>query len=232
LVNGSSPVQGSQTLARGLRTIALIADSPDGLTGTEVSRALGVHQSIAYRLLQTLVQFDVVRKDLDNHYRVGLSMISLAESATGGLRAIARVPLQQLAESTSCSAWLFLENRDDAVAVLAVQPGPFQNSSRFVEGSRHPLQRGSAGYALLSLRPAAPDDLPQVVTARELGYAMSRGEITPSAWGLAAPVPLIDNAVRACVNLAGSSEQQLMDATPALMATVVDIAHLVQSDQS
>lgn len=209
-------VQGSQTLARGLRTIEIIAEAPDGLAGAEIARALDVHQSIAYRLLQTLVQFDVVRRDPDNRYRVGLTTIRLAESATGGLRSVARPVLETLAEETGCSSWLFVESGENAVAVLAVEPGPFSSSSRFAEGSRHPLTRGAAGYALLSLRPPSSDDLPPVLEARVVGYAVSHGEIAPAAWGLGVPVDLSAMSVRACIHVAGRSEEQVLAAVPAV----------------
>ena len=53
---------GSQTLARGLAALQLVATSPTGLTVQEVADDIGVHRTIAYRLLSTLAQFRMVAK--------------------------------------------------------------------------------------------------------------------------------------------------------------------------
>ena len=45
---------GSQTLARGLNALQLVADAPAGLTVQQVAEGIGVHRTIAYRLLATL----------------------------------------------------------------------------------------------------------------------------------------------------------------------------------
>ena len=51
---------GSQTLARGLNALQLVADAPSGLTVQQVANGVGVHRTIAYRLLATLSQFRLV----------------------------------------------------------------------------------------------------------------------------------------------------------------------------
>ncbi len=42
---------GSQTLARGLNALQLVAEAPSGLTVQQVADGVGVHRTIAYRLL-------------------------------------------------------------------------------------------------------------------------------------------------------------------------------------
>jgi DNA-binding IclR family transcriptional regulator len=60
---------GSQTLARGLSVLQAIATSRVGLTVQEVADHVGVHRTIAYRLLSTLAQFRLVGKGEDGRYR-------------------------------------------------------------------------------------------------------------------------------------------------------------------
>ena len=48
---------GSQTLARGLSALQMVADSPSGLTVQQLADRVGVHRTIAYRLLSTLAEF-------------------------------------------------------------------------------------------------------------------------------------------------------------------------------
>lgn len=53
---------GSQTLARGLAALQLVASSRTGLTAQQVADDIGVHRTIAYRLLTTLAQYRMVAK--------------------------------------------------------------------------------------------------------------------------------------------------------------------------
>ncbi|MDN5755801.1 MAG: helix-turn-helix domain-containing protein, partial [Micrococcaceae bacterium] len=51
-----NPPAGSpaQTLSRGLRALEIITDRPEPPTIAELADELGVHRSIAYRILRTL----------------------------------------------------------------------------------------------------------------------------------------------------------------------------------
>ncbi|MET0901279.1 MAG: helix-turn-helix domain-containing protein, partial [Mycobacterium sp.] len=53
---------GSQTLARGLAALQAVAGSPGGLTVQQVADKVGVHRTIAYRLLGTLAQYRFIAK--------------------------------------------------------------------------------------------------------------------------------------------------------------------------
>ena len=65
----------SQTLDRGLRVLKLLADTDHGLTVTELSHKLGVNRTVVYRLLATLEQHALVRRDLGGRARVGLGVL-------------------------------------------------------------------------------------------------------------------------------------------------------------
>ena len=58
-----SPVETSQTLGRGLRLLELLADAPDGRTVSDLATELGVGRTVVYRLLATLEEFGLVRRD-------------------------------------------------------------------------------------------------------------------------------------------------------------------------
>lgn len=70
----------SQTLDRGLRVLKLLADTDHGLTVTELSNKLGVNRTVVYRLLATLEQHALVRRDLGGRARVGLGVLRLGRS--------------------------------------------------------------------------------------------------------------------------------------------------------
>ncbi len=72
----------SQTLDRGLRVLKLLADTDHGLTVTELSHKLGVNRTVVYRLLATLEQHALVRRDLGGRARVGLGCWGSAARCT------------------------------------------------------------------------------------------------------------------------------------------------------
>jgi DNA-binding IclR family transcriptional regulator len=69
----------SQTLDRGVRVLKLLADSERGLTVTELAARLEVNRTVVYRLLATLEQHGLVRRDLGGRARVGLGVLRLAQ---------------------------------------------------------------------------------------------------------------------------------------------------------
>lgn len=72
----------SQTLDRGLRVLKLLADTDHGLTVTELSVRLGVNRTVVYRLLATLEQHALIRRDLGGRAQVGLGVLRLGGRST------------------------------------------------------------------------------------------------------------------------------------------------------
>lgn len=73
----------SQTLARGLAALRLIATSRNGLTIREVADYLGVHRTIAYRLLNTLADRRFAAKGDDGRYRLAADTVHACTAAGG-----------------------------------------------------------------------------------------------------------------------------------------------------
>ena len=61
-------------------------------------------------------------------------------------------------------------------------------------GTRHTLEVGAPGIAILAGRPEAAGDNDHVREARRIGYAITRGELQEGAVGCSAPVPSIAGA--------------------------------------
>jgi DNA-binding IclR family transcriptional regulator len=104
------------------------------------------------------------------------------------VQAAAFPELTRLAARARATAFLAVRDGDDAVTVASVEPphGPAHVAYR--PGSRHPVDRGAPGLALLAgARPRA-GERPEVALARERGYATSRGEVIPGLESVAAPV--------------------------------------------
>lgn len=168
----------SQTLDRGLKVLKLLADTDHGLTVTELSTKLGVNRTVVYRLLATLEQHSLVRRDLGGRARVGLGVLRLGRQVHPLVREAALPALRALAEDIGATAHLTLVDGTEALAVAVVEPTWTDYHVAYRAGFRHPLDRGAAGRAILSARRTPPDDL---------GYTLTHGELEAGASGAAAP---------------------------------------------
>ncbi|WP_395570963.1 IclR family transcriptional regulator [Streptomyces sp. BK79] len=174
----------SQTLDRGLRVLKLLADTDHGLTVTELSHKLGVNRTVVYRLLATLEQHALVRRDLGGRARVGLGVLGLGRQVHPLVREAAMPALRSLAEDIGATAHLTLVDGAEALAVAVVEPTWTDYHVAYRAGFRHPLERGAAGKAILSARqqgqPAEGEERP--------GYTLTHGELEAGACGAAAPL--------------------------------------------
>ncbi|WP_031524725.1 IclR family transcriptional regulator [Streptomyces sp. NRRL F-5123] len=146
----------SQTLDRGLRVLKLLADTDHGLTVTELASKLGVNRTVVYRLLATLEQHSLVRRDLGGRARVGLGVLGLAHQVHPLLREAALPALRSLAEDIGATAHLTLVDGSEALAVAVVEPTWTDYHVAYRTGFRHPLDRGAAGRAILAGRGMQP----------------------------------------------------------------------------
>ncbi|GAB3010430.1 helix-turn-helix domain-containing protein [Streptomyces pseudoechinosporeus] len=171
----------SQTLDRGLRVLKLLADTDHGLTVTELSSKLGVNRTVVYRLLATLEQHALVRRDLGGRARVGLGVLRLGRQVHPLVREAALPALRSLAEDIGATAHLTLVDGTEALAVAVVEPTWTDYHVAYRAGFRHPLDRGAAGKAILAARAAAG-------TLADPGYTLTHGELEAGASGAAAPL--------------------------------------------
>ena len=192
---------GNQTLARGLRVLLEIADSKRGLSVQEVGESLGVHRSIAYRLLQTLVDSGLVARSREGLYIPGARLATLADAYLPNLRDVAMPVMRSLADRLQATISMFVEEGNEAVAVTMVEPTTAPHHIAFRPGMRTPLTLGAAGYAILASRPPVPGEPPAVTLARERGYARSHEEIEAGQYAVAAWIPMEGAGAQACLNL-------------------------------
>jgi DNA-binding IclR family transcriptional regulator len=197
---------GSQTLARGLNALQLVADSPAGLTVQQVADGIGVHRTIAYRLLATLAQFRFIAKGEDGRYRPAAGLAMLGASFDRNVRQLSVPILRALADELGTTVSLLIAEGDQQVAVAVIVPHQVAYQLAFHEGSSYPLDRGAAGIALLSSLPPRPDERDLVVSAREQGWVITHGEIEPNTYGLAVAVRRDAPSPPTCINLISHRE--------------------------
>jgi DNA-binding IclR family transcriptional regulator len=172
----AKPTETAQTLDRGLRLLHLVADAPGGLTVTEAAARLGVGRAVIYRLAGTLTEHGMIRRDGGGRLRLGVGLLQLARRAQPLLADGALPALRRLAERVGATAHLTVAEGGEAVALAVVEPSWTAFHVAYRTGSRHPLERGAAGRAILAGRKGRS------------GPVTTSGELQPGAHGVAAPV--------------------------------------------
>ena len=218
---------GSQTLARGLTALQLVADAPAGLTVQQVADGVGVHRTIAYRLLATLSQFRFVAKGEDGRYRPAAGLAILGASFDRNVRQLSLPTLRALADDLGTTVSLLVAEGDQQVAVAVIVPTQVAYQLAFHEGSRYPLDRGAAGIALLASMPARPDERDLVARAREQGWVITHGEIEPNTYGLAVPVQRPAPSPPTCINLISHREDVVMRGQGAVIKAAKELSALL-----
>ena len=206
------PAETSQTLDRGLRVLAVLAGSPGGLTVTELAGRLEVNRTVVYRLVSTLEQHALVRKDTRGRLHVGLGVLHLASAVQPALRDVAVPVLRRLAEEVGCTAHLTVADGEEALALAVVEPSWTDFHVSYRVGARHPLTQGAAGKAI------------GLVERDEAAYAVTSGELQTGARGLAAPVRGVDGlrASVGVVTLDGAIDEDVV--APQVIAAAAAVA--------
>lgn len=187
--DGAGPRGESKTLNNGIRILKVIAAHPRGLGVTDLARAVGVHRTVAYRLLGTLERHGLVAQDDDGRYRLGLAVVELSAAARSDLGSAAHEALGRLADSTGATAVLSQLDGDDVVCCFVVEPGTSQPHVAYRVGLRSPGADSEHGLAILSGRPYQDGEAPAVTAGRESGYVAQPEGSDRAPWGLAAPIP-------------------------------------------
>ncbi|MBU8810428.1 IclR family transcriptional regulator [Mycolicibacterium goodii] len=218
---------GSQTLARGLTALQAIADAPGGLTVQQVADHLGAHRTIAYRLLATLSQFRYVAKGEDGRYRPAAALAVLGSSFDNNVRQLAIPTLRALADELGTTVSLLVAEGDQQVAIAVIVPTQVYYQLSFHEGSRHPLDRGAAGVALLSSMPPRPGERDLVRQTREQGWVITHGEIEPNTYGLAVPVRRRPPSPPTCINLISHREDVVLGGKDAVVRAARELSAIL-----
>jgi DNA-binding IclR family transcriptional regulator len=185
----------------------------------EIARAMGTSPTTAHRLLQAFEERSLVRRDGNGAYYGGLELVRLGRLASRfSVQEAAHPVLEKLSADVDETALLGLlePRRGELMVVDAVQTS--QPLRYLVQlDTWRPLWAGAAGIGVLAFlseddrarvlrehrperitantptSPAAVEELCR--QAREKGYALSRGQRTEGAVGIAAPIRDADGHV-------------------------------------
>lgn len=207
---GRSAENSLQSLMNGVDVLQLLADESN-LTLTDIANRLGMNKTVVYRVLNTLQQMGMVRRNTtDKRYRLGLRLWEFGAVAIRDLRVrdLALHHLPHLAEQTGEAVNLSVFDDGDVLFLESVRtgtPGTVQSSV----ATRCPAHCSAAGKAILAYQDeaelvayferglvaptpytiATPEMLRlEIAEIRGQGYAVNRGEWHVESCGIAVPL--------------------------------------------
>ncbi|MEU4016623.1 IclR family transcriptional regulator [Microbacterium sp. NPDC028030] len=187
----------SQTLSRGIRILEVLADAREPLMIDEIATRLGVHRSIAYRLLRTLEDHSLVSRDAAGAVSLGARMAALAAGVAHDLQAEALPELTAIANDLGMTCFLAVLDGEECITLASVEPRHPVASVAQRPGARHPVTVGAPGKAILAQlsdgewpREAPASLAADVDAARRRGYATSHDEVIPTVQAVAVPLVL------------------------------------------
>ncbi|WP_240665864.1 IclR family transcriptional regulator [Agromyces sp. LHK192] len=189
---------GSQTLSRGIRVLEVLAAADRNLSIDELAAELGLHRSVAYRLLRTLEHHGLVARDASGRLELGTGLAALAAGVSRDLQQVALPELNEVANELGMTCLVaVLADVDEAVTLVSASPRRSTAVISYRPGHRHPITRGGPGKAILAGLPddawpaGVPDELRQEIDeSRRRGYTHSHDEVVPSLRSVAVPLML------------------------------------------
>ncbi|GAA4363104.1 IclR family transcriptional regulator [Paeniglutamicibacter cryotolerans] len=186
----------SQTLARGIRLLELLAEASTPRTIAELAADLGVHRSIAYRILRTLEDHRLVMRDESGRVQSAPGLAVLARGVQRDLQSAALPELTVLANDLQMSAFIAVWDHHDCTTLLTVEPRHGHGAVLQRPGTRHPFDQGAPGIAIQSsqteaqwarISPGQPYR-EEATRARVIGYATSIDEVISGVSSVAVPL--------------------------------------------
>ena len=135
--------------------ITLARNNPGKMNLTQIRKEVGIHNSKAFSILNTLQKFGFVQKDpVTKTYSLGMGLIFLSQKVleTLDLREVASPFLSRLSSGTNSTAFLGLIS-GNYVYVTAKDEGSQTVAVTFRIGQRFPLFWGTHGKAILAFLP-------------------------------------------------------------------------------
>ncbi len=224
-----------QSVERTLSILELLAEHPEGLGITELSRKMELAKSTAHRLLSTLVNRGYVeQKEENGDYRLGIQCLVIASSLLNNLdiRSVAKEALHTLARSSGEVVHLCMQDQYEVVYIDKVES---EQTLRMYSqiGRRAFMHCTGVGKALLSgiskeevdkmiEEKGLPKFTENTITdkealfkelklIREIGYAVDEQEHEKGIRCIAAPVFDHNGKAVAAISIAGPAERVTED---------------------
>lgn len=242
-----------ESLAKGLRVLALFSERRPAMRMTELTEASGLPMPTLFRIVSTLADEDYLEQLPDGRYRPGTKVLTLGFAALQDqdLVQAATAPLNALADTTKDTINLGVLSGDRVLYLVRLRNAELVTANIQV-GSTLPAVYASMGKVLLayldpdqldttlranSFAPGAGPNAVRTRTAldqqlaqiRQRGYAVQDQEVAHGLRSIAAPVRDTEGRVVAAVNIAVQAadydvERILTDLKQPLLDTCADIS--------
>lgn len=257
MVSTKTPTaEGTASLEKALDVLDAVGSAPAGLSQAELASRLALPRTTLYRLLGTLVQRGLLRRDpLRRVYGLGLRCFEYAKRAYAmpDLVAAAGTELRTLRDMTGETVYLAARDGHEVVALERCDGAHSQRSNSSL-GQRKPLHCTSQGKAILAAMPPEERDAlvrelpltavtPRSITDRrrlqaELRLTAARGwsiddeEIVPGVRCCGAAVVDAAGQVRGAISVAAPMFRMTMERLDLLGPEVAEAARRIGAQLS
>lgn len=241
----------SIAVERALAMLERVADASNGLSNSELARALDIPKSSASYILRTLERRGYLSRDRESgRYRLGLRILSLSRGVMSHLdiRQIALPHLKAVVEKTHLTCHLAILDAGEAVYVEKVDAPGFIKMDTWV-GRRMKVHSTSVGKSLVAWLPedevlailerhgmerrtpktivTARRYVSELQRVRDNGFAVDDEENNPGARCVGVPIFDAPNHVAAALGLSGTSSQVTRDNVSKLAEILRDAARRI-----
>ncbi|RZI95736.1 MAG: IclR family transcriptional regulator [Microbacterium sp.] len=212
---------GAQTVDRALGILVTLGSGArtEGWTVSELAKELGWSRPALYRMMRPLENRRFVRKSADGRYSLGLAILELSSSLVGSIAGLSAPALRSLADATGATAHLTIVDGGEAVAIAVSEPSRVNMSVAYRAGSRHPLDVGASGRALLRGRDGASEMI------------SSHGELEAGAYGYAVAMPTLPH-IEASIGVVSLSPLDTGAVEPALRIASAEIERVLRTPET
>lgn len=246
---GKNDVGGVQSIVRAFAILELVARAPDGISLSELSRAVRLHSSTTFNLVRTMFNLGYLHQSDDNkRYRIGRPLFSLAANAIDDLLLVdtAKAVMEELSRVSGETGTFAVWSSGQVVAMARSSgAGAFQLSDRV--GGVRPSHATATGKVLLAALPPEQFDAylagatltrftaTTIVEARRLrvevrkvkeeGIAIDHAEFHDDVCCIAMPVHDFSGKTVGAIGLSAPLWRMRDDERPAKAALLREAAH-------
>ena len=245
-------VQRIQSVERALAMLDLLAKSSKPQTIPELAKTMNINRATAWRLINTLLEFELVEKDeVSGRFMVGSGAFKLAASTqTNAMSRKARPVLERISALFGASAFLEIAARGELIVLDQIRMDLPEDLD--LAGMHVPLNCGSVGklylaslndyelekYLISKLEAITQHTITdsnelrmEVLQARISGVAYNYKEHNENWCGISASIRARDGRFIAYLNVtlptSNTTKDELVAFTPHLISASQEIASLI-----
>ena len=160
VAKGTKPKNLVQAIERASRILAVLGESPQGLSLGDLAARIDLSKGTTHRLLSTLAYLDYVRQDTETKkYNLGFKLAELGNRLLNQIdfRTEARPLLVGLAERTKETVHMAILDQEEVLYIDKVEASYYPSGLRMAStlGARIPAHCSAVGKVLLAALPEA-----------------------------------------------------------------------------